>query len=143
MTYRLVRRWWQRDLRKEALTGNILDDMEGSSKQLIKEELSMCMSDLPEEESPIYCDTCGKALSFSALPEMLEKLDDYLEGSLTKNEAPMLESIMRDYEDEFFAKKNICRLLFSGLWNTINTRYDYSWDSDPWVWVIRFERVER
>ena len=103
----------------------------------------MDMSDLPEEESPIYCDTCGKALSFSALPEMIEKLDDYLEGSLTKNEAPILESLMWNYENELFAKKNIHRLLFSGLWDSLNAKRGYSWASNPWVWVIQFQRLSR
>jgi len=28
----------------------------------------------------------------------------------------------------------------AALWNSINTKRGYPWDSNPWVWVIEFER---
>jgi len=31
---------------------------------------------------------------------------------------------------------------FIDLWNRINLKRGYSWDSNPWVWVIEFEKVE-
>jgi hypothetical protein len=31
---------------------------------------------------------------------------------------------------------------FEQLWDSINAKRGYSWDSDPWVWVIEFEVVE-
>lgn len=30
---------------------------------------------------------------------------------------------------------------FASLWNTLNAKRGFSWDSNPWVWVIGFERV--
>lgn len=30
---------------------------------------------------------------------------------------------------------------FSGLWDSINAKRGYSWESNPWVWVIEFKRV--
>ena len=32
---------------------------------------------------------------------------------------------------------------FARLWDTINAKRGYGWDSNPWVWVYEFERVER
>ena len=32
---------------------------------------------------------------------------------------------------------------FLDVWNSLNAKSDYSWDSNPWVWVIEFERVEQ
>jgi len=32
---------------------------------------------------------------------------------------------------------------FGILWNEINAERGYSWDSNPWVWVIEFERVKK
>jgi len=29
---------------------------------------------------------------------------------------------------------------FKNLWNSINAKRGYGWDSNPWVWVISFER---
>jgi hypothetical protein len=32
---------------------------------------------------------------------------------------------------------------FKALWNSINAKRGYGWDSNPWVWVIEFERCEK
>lgn len=32
------------------------------------------------------------------------------------------------------------RLLFSQLWDGINAKRGYSWESNPWVWVVEFAR---
>lgn len=31
---------------------------------------------------------------------------------------------------------------FTKLWDSINARRGYSWESNPWVWVISFKRVQ-
>lgn len=31
---------------------------------------------------------------------------------------------------------------FSELWSNINAKRGYGWDTNPWVWVIEFERVD-
>jgi len=30
---------------------------------------------------------------------------------------------------------------FSALWNTINAKRGYGWDTNPWVWVVEFRQV--
>jgi hypothetical protein len=30
---------------------------------------------------------------------------------------------------------------FEHLWNTINAKRGYSWESNPWVWVIEFKKI--
>ncbi len=32
---------------------------------------------------------------------------------------------------------------FTALWDSINAKRGYGWDTNPWVWVIEFERVEK
>jgi hypothetical protein len=35
-----------------------------------------------------------------------------------------------------------CRdILFKSLWDGLNAKRGYGWDTNPWVWVIEFERV--
>lgn len=34
------------------------------------------------------------------------------------------------------------RDVFSALWDSINEKRNYSWDSNPWVWVIDFHKVK-
>jgi len=36
-----------------------------------------------------------------------------------------------------------CAVLeFKKLWNSLNAKRGYGWDSNPWVWVIEFKRVD-
>ena len=32
---------------------------------------------------------------------------------------------------------------FIDLWDSINAKRGYSWESNPWVWVVEFSKVER
>lgn len=34
------------------------------------------------------------------------------------------------------------RYWYRHLWNDINARRGHSWETNPWVWVISFRRVE-
>ncbi len=31
---------------------------------------------------------------------------------------------------------------FSALWDSLNAKRGYSWESNPWVWVVEFKRME-
>lgn len=33
------------------------------------------------------------------------------------------------------------RTAFAGLWNSINEKRGFGWDTNPWVWVIEFKRT--
>jgi hypothetical protein len=35
------------------------------------------------------------------------------------------------------------RSAFAGLWDKLNARRGYGWDTNPWVWVIEFERITK
>jgi hypothetical protein len=36
-----------------------------------------------------------------------------------------------------------CRDAFVALWNSINTKRGYGWGTNPWVWVVSFERISK
>ena len=36
-----------------------------------------------------------------------------------------------------------CDTLFHNVWNDINAKRGYSWDTNPWVWVYEFERISK
>lgn len=54
---------------------------------------------------------------------------------------------LRDMNDPDLAKEGFSDWIrFISLWNSTIKSVDcdrYDWDSDPWVWVIEFERIEK
>lgn len=32
---------------------------------------------------------------------------------------------------------------FKHLWDSINAKRGYSWESNPWVWAVTFKRIDR
>ena len=32
---------------------------------------------------------------------------------------------------------------FKELWNNLNAKRGYGWESNPWVWVVKFERISK
>jgi hypothetical protein len=58
----------------------------------------------------------------------VERLQDISEGDV------MSEGIEHDPNVPSWLK-------FAFLWNSINANRGYDWDSNPWVWVIEFEKI--
>ena len=42
-----------------------------------------------------------------------------------------------------YARGDEARIWFAELWDIINAARGFGWDTNPWVWVIGFERVQR
>ena len=62
--------------------------------------------------------------------------DAWLEGCRIGNSFP--------WEDHIPELQQQCRdILFVALWNIINAKRGYEWDSNPWVWVISFDRCDK
>ena len=40
-------------------------------------------------------------------------------------------------------KEKAPKHFFKGLWNTLNAKRGYSWENNPWVWVIELKRVKK
>jgi hypothetical protein len=36
-----------------------------------------------------------------------------------------------------------CDTLFYNVWNDISAKRGYGWDTNPWVWVVKFERISK
>lgn len=56
--------------------------------------------------------------------------------------ATLLQHIAeRDAEAEGFWGKSPVKE-FAAAWDKLNAKHDYSWESNPWVWVVEFNRLE-
>ncbi len=42
-----------------------------------------------------------------------------------------------------YARGDEARIWFAELWDIINAARGFGWDTNPWVWVIGFERVQQ
>ena len=45
-------------------------------------------------------------------------------------------------DDRYLGSSNRLRYPFIDLWNSKNAKRGYPWDSNPWVWVVEFRKVE-
>jgi hypothetical protein len=79
---------------------------------------------------------------FSAdFSNMDDDFEECFDGGIIDADIPTLESLMCNYEEELFSRPNIHRLLFRSLWDTLNAKRGYSWESNPYVFVYEFMRA--
>lgn len=86
----------------------------------------------PRWRSPIHM-PCGTARIFLRVTDVrVERVQDisYDNGDIWAEGIPAAHD--RDGETRSFVE----------LWDSINAKRGHSWESDPWVWVYEFERVE-
>jgi hypothetical protein len=54
----------------------------------------------------------------------------------------MAEGCSLDFDMEHFGTYKDPITKFRELWDSLNAKRGYSWEINPWVWVINFKRVE-
>lgn len=79
---------------------------------------------------------CRTALKITDV--RVENLLQITENDCKAEGVPGVWSFDEDTADDGFHYKTN----FMNLWNSINGRRGHEWDTDPYVWVIVFERVE-
>lgn len=89
--------------------------------------------------SPIFMPRWASRINLEILKIRAEKLQDISEedccretGAPLKWPGPGPEPYHRDMQGAFAA-----------LWNSINAKNGFPWESNPWVWVIEFKKIER
>lgn len=58
----------------------------------------------------------------------VERLQDISEGDIIAEGCPPKYPLGRNW--------------YKPLWDTINAKRGYSWEVNPWVWVVEFRRLE-
>lgn len=67
----------------------------------------------------------------------VERLQDITEDQAEREGVYICDGVYRGYTNGIE--------MFAELWNSTIKKFDidrYGWDSNPWVWVIEFERIE-
>ena len=52
------------------------------------------------------------------------------------------ETFCKCYREEIERDLTLMHL-FRESWDNLNAKHGYSWESNPWVWVVSFKRVEK
>ena len=74
-----------------------------------------------------------------------ERLQDITEeDALSEGMTQSLRSVMGYATSESEEEFNLTQVVstFGLLWDSLNAKRGYGWDTNPWVWIVKFERVE-
>jgi hypothetical protein len=107
------------------------------------EHINFC--DFPKWRPSIHMPRAACRLRLKISDIRIERLQD-----ITKEDAKAEGIDIGRIDEEMYEKKKAYALLanhlpvaqFADLWNGINIKRGYGWDTNPWVYVVSFERVE-
>jgi hypothetical protein len=52
------------------------------------------------------------------------------------------EGISREFDAEYYRRTNtVAHAAFATLWDSINGKRGFGWDSNPWVWCVTFKQL--
>lgn len=88
-------------------------------------------------KSPIHMPRAASRLTLRLTDVRVERLQEITDAdAIAEGIGPFANNITVDCDTES------PRRVFGGLWDSINGR-THPWSSNPWVWVVSFERVEQ
>lgn len=143
-------RRWLTDAKRGSNDSDFCEDCVGAAAKKHDAEVDG-WDDCFEVDHPIYCDKCDKLLHHS-----LTKygVDQELMIGPGYDHAPQCFAVrgadawilhnlaegIGDLRDEHLGR--LSQFGFGTLWNTLNEERGFSWDANPWVWVVGFKVVK-
>ena len=110
-----------------------------------------CADDLPSENtddwdapvddrwrSPLHMPRGRSRLTLEVVRVRVERLHQISRADVL---AEGIEPGLIEHYEKFFHKHDAPGLAFAHVWNPINAKRGYGWDTDPWVWVVEFKRA--
>ena len=96
-----------------------------------KEHINWC--DLPDWHSPVSMPREAARLFLRVKDVRVERVQDISEKD-AKREGVITNDAVKVSSYVYW---------FKDLWNAHNAKRGYGWDSNPWAWVIEFDRIEK
>jgi hypothetical protein len=101
--------------------------------------------DAPHWHSPYHMHRWQSRLTLEIKSIRVERLQDISEVDARAEGACNREAYIAagkfGHRDPNSSLITLPRTLFAGLWDSINAKRGFCWETNPWVWVIEFERI--
>lgn len=106
-----------------------------------EEHINWC--DFPKWRPSIFMPKEACRLWLRVKDVKVERVQDISDYDAEREGCPRCIGISACGEDCDGCEANMPRLWFHRIWDDINAGRGYSWDANPWVWAITFERVAK
>ena len=99
----------------------------------------LCSEDLGKWQPSIFMPREASRLTLRVVGVRVERVRDISEAE-AQREGWFYQNhdLSKRYDP---VTMDTARKWFAALWDSINAKRGYSWDSNPWVWVVEFEVV--
>ena len=98
---------------------------------------------VPQWKPSIFMPRWASRITLEITGIRVEKLQEITEEDAL-NEGIYSNSICGDFGFHWVSKHSgyeTAQTAFHNLWDSLNAKHGYSWESNPWVWVISFKRL--
>jgi hypothetical protein len=93
--------------------------------------------DLMKWRPSIHMPRWASRITLKALDVRAERLQEITVDDIYKEGLSIASDLRNELDDQ--AAEIMLREQFARLWNDINAKRGYPWESNPWVWRIEFE----
>jgi len=150
-----VRETWQcvgkRDQSMELRIINKIDHKVRHAKFTNRERYNKCIKRMGEWRPSIFLQREAARIFLKVKSVRVEKLQDINEADAIKEGSYLDRCECKPYKNDktafnkLFVEKwcHIHGAEFKDLWDSYNAKRGYSWETNPWVWVYEFERINK
>ena len=118
---------------------NLNPEIATQAQILYREQLGDNNPYHPNWRSPLFMPRWASRITLEITGLRVERLQDIPLDALIDEGIEVSDELMAlpDNRGKYLAIQQ----LFIDLWDKLNAKRGYAWDSNPWVWVIEFKRL--
>lgn len=92
-------------------------------------------------DSPLFMPRWASRILLEITEVRAERLHPISLNEIYAEGCPIERATIFDDPPEAYAKESDAFEWFNNLWNSINSKRGYGWETNPWVWVISYKRI--
>jgi len=103
------------------------------------EDRFLPLSDKPKYRPPLFMPRWASRITLEITGLRVERLQEISDRDCdTEGVRPSVDGNAHDWR----GNENGWHRTFRQLWDSLNAKRGYGWDTNPWVWVIEFKALE-